>query len=328
MSLPPSDTYRTLRGWVWALCAGGTSGMATHLWEEVGKQDKLRLAALSQQLVEEDWIQLLDFSTCRFVQEIGQQAAHYSLVAHDQDIFLPFKLHDDWFQTMNKVFIGLGCRQNVLSKLDSYICQACTLGNMSHSLILNMCDRMYCAVVENMPSEKALFFFYIFCELCFSKGLLNRQVRKSIICDITNSTPVPVSTKQLCVRWLSFQNGNHPLNQVSSWKSRLWQLEWVRTHLTLGVTITILVLISQSKFLWKILLDFLVGQLLTHTLWRERKKEKKTEKNPQIYVFNYFNTRCRSCGHHAHWNKTSTGALMESNEKPLSQQRWNQSWEI
>lgn len=159
MPLPLSDTYRTLRGWVWALCAGGTSGMATHLWEEVGKQDKLRLAALSQQLVEEDWIQLLDFSTCRFVQEIGQQAAHYSLVAHDQDIFLPFKLHDDWFQTMNEVFIGLGCRQNVLSKLDSFICQACTLWNVSYSLILNMCDRMYCAVVESS-------FFFFFFSIC------------------------------------------------------------------------------------------------------------------------------------------------------------------
>lgn len=42
--------------------------------------------------------------------------------------------------------------------------------------------------------------------------------------------------------------------------------DWLLTHLTLGVTIAILVLVSQSKFLRKILLDFLVGQLLTHTL--------------------------------------------------------------
>lgn len=69
-------------------------------------------------------MQLLHFSTCRFVQEIGQQAAHYGLVAHDQDIFLPLKLHDDWFQAMNQVFVGLRYRQNVPSKLDSAACQA------------------------------------------------------------------------------------------------------------------------------------------------------------------------------------------------------------
>lgn len=80
--------------------------------------------------LEEDEVQLLGFRTCRFVQEIGQQAAHYSLVAHDQDIFLPFKLHDDWFQTMNQVLVGLGYRQNVPSEFDSFVCQTWAVWNV------------------------------------------------------------------------------------------------------------------------------------------------------------------------------------------------------
>lgn len=98
---------------VWQLICG-------RRWKHRTNLDWLRSRSST---LEEDEMQLLDFSTCRFVQEIGQQAAHYSLVAHDQDVFLPFKLHDDWFQTMNEVFIGLGFRQNLPSKLDSFICQ-------------------------------------------------------------------------------------------------------------------------------------------------------------------------------------------------------------
>lgn len=45
--------------------------------------------------------------TCILVQEIGQQAAHDSLVANDQNVALPLQLHDDWLQSLNQVLVGL-----------------------------------------------------------------------------------------------------------------------------------------------------------------------------------------------------------------------------
>lgn len=46
--------------------------------------------------------------TCAFVQEISQQAAHDGLVADDQHVLLPLQLHDDGFQPLHQVLVGLG----------------------------------------------------------------------------------------------------------------------------------------------------------------------------------------------------------------------------
>lgn len=45
--------------------------------------------------------------TCAFVQEIGEQAAHDSLMTDDQNIALSLQLHDHWLQPLNQVLIGL-----------------------------------------------------------------------------------------------------------------------------------------------------------------------------------------------------------------------------
>lgn len=58
--------------------------------------------------------------TCRFVQEVGQQAAHDSLVADNQHVFLPFKLHDDWLQTMDQVLIRLHKREIIIHTLTMF----------------------------------------------------------------------------------------------------------------------------------------------------------------------------------------------------------------
>lgn len=39
--------------------------------------------------------------TCTFIQKVSQQAAHDSLVADDQDIFLSLKLHNDWLHPLD-----------------------------------------------------------------------------------------------------------------------------------------------------------------------------------------------------------------------------------
>lgn len=46
--------------------------------------------------------------TCGLVKEICKQTAHDSLVTNDKHIFLPFKFHNYWLQSLNKIFIGLG----------------------------------------------------------------------------------------------------------------------------------------------------------------------------------------------------------------------------
>lgn len=45
--------------------------------------------------------------TCTLIQEIGQQAAHDSLMTDDQNVALSLQLHDDWLQPLNQVLVGL-----------------------------------------------------------------------------------------------------------------------------------------------------------------------------------------------------------------------------
>ncbi len=45
--------------------------------------------------------------TCTLIQEVGQQAAHDSLVADNQDVLLPLQLHDDWLHPLDQVLVGL-----------------------------------------------------------------------------------------------------------------------------------------------------------------------------------------------------------------------------
>lgn len=45
--------------------------------------------------------------TCRLVQEIGEQAAHDSLVADDQHVLLTLQFHDDRLQPLHEVLVGL-----------------------------------------------------------------------------------------------------------------------------------------------------------------------------------------------------------------------------
>lgn len=45
--------------------------------------------------------------TSCLVKEVGQEAAHDSLVANDQHILLPLQFHDDGLQPLHQVFIGL-----------------------------------------------------------------------------------------------------------------------------------------------------------------------------------------------------------------------------
>lgn len=49
----------------------------------------------------------MDSGTCTFVQEVGKEAAHDSLVTNHQHVLLPFQLHDDWLQALHQIFIGL-----------------------------------------------------------------------------------------------------------------------------------------------------------------------------------------------------------------------------
>lgn len=45
--------------------------------------------------------------TCTLVQEVGEQAAHDSLMTDDQHIALALQLHDDWLQALNQILVGL-----------------------------------------------------------------------------------------------------------------------------------------------------------------------------------------------------------------------------
>lgn len=65
------------------------------------------------------WRQIL--CTCRLVQEVGQQAAHDSLVADNQHVFLPFQLHDHWLQTMDEVLIRLNGGETIIQTLSGCI---------------------------------------------------------------------------------------------------------------------------------------------------------------------------------------------------------------
>lgn len=46
-------------------------------------------------------------STCTLIQEVGQQAAQDSLMADDQHVLLPLKLHDHWLKALDQVLVGL-----------------------------------------------------------------------------------------------------------------------------------------------------------------------------------------------------------------------------
>lgn len=45
--------------------------------------------------------------TCTLIQEVGQEAAHDSLVGDDEDIALALQLHDDRLQPLHQVLVGL-----------------------------------------------------------------------------------------------------------------------------------------------------------------------------------------------------------------------------
>lgn len=47
-------------------------------------------------------------STCALIQEVGQQAAHDSLVGDDEDVALTLQLHDDRLQPLHQVLVRLG----------------------------------------------------------------------------------------------------------------------------------------------------------------------------------------------------------------------------
>lgn len=49
--------------------------------------------------------------TCRLVQEIGEQAAHDSLVADDQHVLLTLQFHDYRLQPLHEVLVGLGQKE-------------------------------------------------------------------------------------------------------------------------------------------------------------------------------------------------------------------------
>lgn len=61
-----------------------------------------------------------ELRTCRLIKEIGQQAAHDSLVADNQDVLLPFQLHDDWLQTVDQVLVRLHRRETVIRILKRF----------------------------------------------------------------------------------------------------------------------------------------------------------------------------------------------------------------
>lgn len=43
--------------------------------------------------------------TCTLIQEVGQEAAHDSLVGDDEDVALTLQLHDDRLQPLHQVLI-------------------------------------------------------------------------------------------------------------------------------------------------------------------------------------------------------------------------------
>lgn len=45
--------------------------------------------------------------TCLLVKKVGQEAAHHSLMADDQHVFLPLQLHDDRLESLDQVLVGL-----------------------------------------------------------------------------------------------------------------------------------------------------------------------------------------------------------------------------
>lgn len=45
--------------------------------------------------------------TCTLIQEVGQEAAHDSLVGDDEDVALTLQLHDDGLQPLHQVLVRL-----------------------------------------------------------------------------------------------------------------------------------------------------------------------------------------------------------------------------
>lgn len=62
----------------------------------------------------------LQAPTCCFVQKVGQQAAHDSLVTDHQHVLLPLQLHDDRLQPLHQVLVGLTTRRETNDITDHY----------------------------------------------------------------------------------------------------------------------------------------------------------------------------------------------------------------
>lgn len=68
--------------------------------------------------------------TCCLVQEIGQKAAHDSLVTDDQHVLLPLQFHDHRLQPLHQVFIGLSQKRHKKKKeSDGSSAEYCTTRN-------------------------------------------------------------------------------------------------------------------------------------------------------------------------------------------------------
>lgn len=73
--------------------------------------------------------------TCTLIQEVGQQAAHDSLVADNQDVLLSLQLHDDRLHPLDQVLVGLesgGCGCLLLVNLIVVISNTSEVGLRSY----------------------------------------------------------------------------------------------------------------------------------------------------------------------------------------------------
>lgn len=138
---PLSDTYRTPRGWVWAQCAGGISGTAADLREEVDEnRTNSRLAALWEQLVGGRLNAAAGFQYLQVCPGNRPAGSALRLGGTRPGYFPAFQA--PWWLVPDdeRGLHRTGYRQNVPSKLDSFICQAWALWNVSHSVIVSVCQ--------------------------------------------------------------------------------------------------------------------------------------------------------------------------------------------
>lgn len=85
--------------------------------------------------------------TCRLVQEVGQQAAHDSLVADNQHVFLPFQLHDHWLQTMDEVLIRLNGGETIIQTL-------CQVASRMTKVRFIVCPNVVYRCFQSLPELK------------------------------------------------------------------------------------------------------------------------------------------------------------------------------